>query len=41
MDINCEVLSNKEFLMQFKTKTLNHECVDHIGHIRIAWLYLA
>mgnify|MGYP005989643207 CR=1 FL=1 len=41
MDINGDVLSDKEFLMLFENKTLHHKHFNHIGHIRIAWLYLS
>jgi hypothetical protein len=41
MDINSDALSDKEFLMQFENKTLNHKHFNHIGHLRIAWLYLS
>ena len=34
------VLSDKEFLEQFESLTLDEELFDHKGHIRLAWLYL-
>lgn len=31
---------NDEFLQQFENHTLDVERFDHLGHIRIAWIYL-
>lgn len=33
-------LSNREFLAQFKDKTLNPVHFKHVGHLRLAWIYL-
>jgi len=35
------LLSDKDFLKQFENKSLDHKNFDHVGHIRIAWLYLS
>lgn len=35
-----EPLSNSEFLTQFKDKTLNPVHFKHVGHLRLAWIYL-
>ena len=34
-------LSDEEFIRQFENKTLPPKYFDHLGHIKIAWLYLA
>lgn len=34
------MLSDSEFRYQFENKTLPSAYFDHIGHLRIAWLYL-
>ena len=34
-------LSDEDFLKQFENKSLDHKYFDHVGHIRIAWLYLS
>lgn len=34
-------LSDEDFLKQFENKSLDHKYFDHIGHIRIAWMYLS
>ena len=33
-------LSNNEFLSQFEAKSLLPEEFTHIGHLRLAWLYI-
>ena len=33
-------LSDTEFLFQFENQTLNVRHFNHIGHLRLAWLYL-
>lgn len=33
-------LTDNEFIRQFEQHTLNPEEFNHIGHLRIAWLYL-
>lgn len=33
-------LSDKQFIEQFEQLTLAPEHFDHLGHIRLAWLYL-
>lgn len=35
-----EPLSNRDFLMQFRNKTLNPVHFNHVGHLRLAWIYL-
>ncbi|MEM8862652.1 MAG: hypothetical protein AAGD96_30450 [Chloroflexota bacterium] len=35
-----EPLTHGEFLNQFKNKTLNPAHFDHVGHLRLAWIYL-
>ena len=37
---STEPLSNGEFLHQFKNKTLNPIHFNHVGHLRLAWIYL-
>lgn len=37
---STESLSDREFLHQFKNKTLNPIHFNHVGHLRIAWIYL-
>jgi len=33
-------INDSEFLRQFEDKTLDPEYFDHLGHMRLAWLYL-
>jgi len=33
-------LSHDEFLTQFEQKTLDEKFFNHMGHLRLAWLYL-
>jgi len=33
-------ISDSDFLSQFENKSLDHLHFDHLGHLRIAWLYL-
>ena len=35
-----EPLSNRDFLTQFTNKTLNPVHFNHVGHLRLAWIYL-
>lgn len=35
-----EPLSNGEFLRQFRNKTLNPVHFNHVGHLRLSWIYL-
>ena len=35
-----EPLNDGEFLMQFKNKTLNPIHFNHVGHLRLSWIYL-
>ena len=35
-----ELLSDKTFLTQFQNQTLSPVHFNHIGHLRLAWLYL-
>ena len=35
-----EPLSNGEFLTQFQNKTLKPVHFNHVGHLRLAWIYL-
>lgn len=37
---STEPLSNGEFLTQFRNKTLNPVHFNHVGHLRLSWLYL-
>lgn len=37
---DTEPLTNREFLTQFKHQTLNPVHFNHIGHLRLAWIYL-
>lgn len=34
-------LSDNEFIRQFEQTTLDQKYFDHVGHLRIAWLYLS
>ena len=36
----AETLSNEEFLHQFKNKTLSPIHFNHVGHLRLSWIYL-
>lgn len=36
----AEQLSNREFLTQFQNQTLNPVHFNHVGHLRLAWIYL-
>ena len=33
-------ITDEQFLEQFENQTLNPELFDHLGHLRLAWLYL-
>ncbi|OZG73066.1 hypothetical protein BTA51_11245 [Hahella sp. CCB-MM4] len=33
-------LDDETFLAQFEGQTLDPACFDHLGHMRLAWLYL-
>ena len=35
-----EQLNHKEFLTQFENQTLNPVHFNHVGHLRLAWIYL-
>ncbi|MCV2884023.1 hypothetical protein OE749_04885 [Aestuariibacter sp. AA17] len=35
-----QTISDKDFQNQFEKLTLDHQYFDHLGHLRIAWLYL-
>ncbi|MEM7119134.1 MAG: hypothetical protein AAF614_42345 [Chloroflexota bacterium] len=37
---STDPLSNGEFLHQFKNKTLNPIHFNHVGHLRLSWIYL-
>ncbi|MEM7334673.1 MAG: hypothetical protein AAF490_21535 [Chloroflexota bacterium] len=38
---STELLSNAEFLHQFNNQTLNPIHFNHVGHLRLAWIYLS
>ncbi len=40
MEKKLEQLSDEDFLAQFENQTLDEQFFDHIGHLRLAWLYL-
>ncbi|WP_020410225.1 hypothetical protein [Hahella ganghwensis] len=40
MNIKSGHLEDQVFQAEFENNTLNPECFDHVGHLRIAWLYL-
>lgn len=40
-NLDTRQLSNSEFLSQFENKTLSPIHFKHIGHLRLAWLYLS
>lgn len=41
MNNNYQQISDQDFKTQFENQTLDHQYFDHVGHIRIAWLYLS
>lgn len=40
MSFATEVLSDGDFLAQFEAQTLDKVYFNHLGHLRLAWLYL-
>ncbi len=40
MKLKSGHLDDETFLAYFENCTLDPECFDHLGHIRLAWLYL-
>ncbi|MCO7223428.1 hypothetical protein [Pleionea sp. CnH1-48] len=40
MSTTIETLSEQSFLTQFENQTLDPVHFDHLGHLRLAWLYL-
>jgi len=41
MNSSTDPLNDQTFLRQFEDKTLDPVYFDHLGHIRLAWLYLS
>ncbi len=38
--LTIEQLNDTDFLAQFENQTLNPKHFNHVGHLRLAWLYL-
>ena len=41
MNKSPESISDEAFLKQFESQALSPEHFDHVGHVRLAWLYLS
>lgn len=40
MNNSIAKINDSDFLFQFENQSLDHIYFDHLGHLRIAWLYL-